>query len=82
MATIAHIMLKVECMIRKSIVGNHAFFAVVTFNKISSFAYINFIVIKHLQYLNPKRFHEDNLPFVTLQNHQHNFLNMQADNIF
>ena len=48
MTTIAYIILKVESMIKKPIMTNHTFFAVVTFSKINSFTYINSIVIEHL----------------------------------
>ena len=48
MTTIAYRIFKFESVIKKSIVTNHTFFAVVTFSKINSFAYINSIVIQHL----------------------------------
>ena len=48
MATIVYKILKFEPMIKKSMVENHALFAIVTFSKINSFAYINSIVIQHL----------------------------------
>ena len=35
-------------MIKKEIVTNHAFFAAITFSKITFFAYINSIVTQHL----------------------------------
>ena len=40
MPTIAYRILKFESMIKKGIVANHAFFAVVTFSKFNSFTYI------------------------------------------
>ena len=48
MTIIAYRSLKFEPMIKKETVANHAFFAVVTFSKISYFAYINSIIIQHL----------------------------------
>ena len=48
MATIAYRILKLESLIKKSIVANQAFFISITFSRINSFAYINFIVIQHL----------------------------------
>ena len=48
MTTITYIILKVESMIKKPIMTNHTFFAVVTFSKINSFTYINSILIEHL----------------------------------
>ena len=44
----SHIILKVESIIEKAIVGNNTFFAVATFCKIISFAYINSLVTQHL----------------------------------
>ena len=51
MTAIVYIILKLKSMIKKPIKANHAFFAVVTFSKITSFVCINSIVIEHLQYL-------------------------------
>ena len=51
MATIAYRILKIESMIKKPLTPNHTFFAVATFSKINSYAYINSIIIQHLQYL-------------------------------
>ena len=48
MTTIAYRILKFEPMIKKPIVTNLVFFAVVTFSGTSSFAYINSILIQHL----------------------------------
>ena len=48
MTTIAYRILKFGSTVKKEIVTNHAFFAVATFSKINSFAYINSIVINHL----------------------------------
>ena len=48
MTTITYIILKFESVIKKPIVANHVFFAVVTFNKINYFASINSMVIQHL----------------------------------
>ena len=48
MAAIAFKILKFEFMIEKTRITNHALFAIVTFGEISSFAYINSIVIQHL----------------------------------
>ena len=45
---ITHIVLKFEFIIKKPIVENHTFFAVVTFSKINSFAYIHSMVVQHL----------------------------------
>ena len=82
MTTITYIILKVESMIKKPIVANHTFFAVVTFNKISSFAYINSIIIAFILSNLQKDFHQDDLPFTCLQFYKHNCLNILADNIF
>ena len=41
--------LEIEPTIKKPIVANHTFFAIVTFSKINSFACINSIATKHLQ---------------------------------
>ena len=49
MTAIACRILKIESMIKKPIVTNHAFFPVFTFS--NSFAYINSIIIQHLWYL-------------------------------
>ena len=43
MTSMTYIILKVESMIKKPIVANHRFFAVLTFSKINFFVYINFI---------------------------------------
>ena len=48
MATIAYRISEFESVIKKPIMANYAFFAVVTFSKINSFTYINSIVIQHL----------------------------------
>ena len=48
MKTIVYRILKFESIIKKAIVANHAFFAVVTVSKINFFAYISSIVIQHL----------------------------------
>ena len=48
MTTIEYRILKFESVITKTIVLNHAFFAVLTFSKIDSFAFINSIVMQHL----------------------------------
>ena len=49
MTTIACRILKLESMIKKPIVTNNAFFAVITFsNKMNSYAYINSTLIQHL----------------------------------
>ena len=47
MTAIANIMLKFQPILKKTIMTNHTFFAVVTFRKISYFAYTNSIVIQH-----------------------------------
>ena len=47
-SNIANRILKFKPMIKKPIMTNHTFFAVVTFSKISSFADINSIVIQCL----------------------------------
>ena len=74
MTIIAYRTVKFESLFKKEIVTNHEVFAVVTFSKISSFAYINSIEIQHLY------FHQDNLSFVCLQFYQHNCLKILADN--
>ena len=81
MTTSTCIILKFESMIKKSIVTNHAFSTFITFSRINSPAHqfyhnIRFI-ISNLQ----KAFHQDNLLFVYLQFHKHNYLNKIADNI-
>ena len=48
MKTVRYQILKFEPMIKKSIVANHAFLAVTTFSRTSSFTYIKSIVIQHL----------------------------------
>ena len=45
---IAYRIVKIENTIIKPIVTNHALFAVVTFSRIKSFAYVNSILIQHL----------------------------------
>ena len=55
MTTITYVILKDESMIKKQIVANHAFFAVVTFNKANSFPYINSNAVQYLEYLIFKR---------------------------
>ena len=60
------IILNVQSMIKKAIVTNHTFFAVVTLSKINFFYqfYRNAtFIISNLQ----KDFHQDNLSFVRLQ---------------
>ena len=47
-ATMTYIMLKIKRIIEKPIVLNHTFFAVATFTRMNSFAYINSFVIQHL----------------------------------
>ena len=42
--TITYRILKFETMIKKTTVTNRAFFTSITFNKINSFAYINYII--------------------------------------
>ena len=62
MPTIAYRILTFESIIIKGIVTNHAFFAVVTFSKISSFTYIYLntaFITSNLQ----KDFHQYNLSF-------------------
>ena len=48
MAPIIYKILKFEPLIKKLTVTNHTFFAVVTFSRINSFAYIDSAVIQHL----------------------------------
>ena len=48
MTNIAYRILKLEPMIKKTIVTNYAFFTAFTYRRINSFAYINSIVIHHL----------------------------------
>ena len=48
MARITYKILKFETMIKKPLVTNHAFFAVITFSNISSLAEISSSVIRHL----------------------------------
>ena len=49
MVTITYRILKFESpMIKKPKAANHAFFTLITFRKINSFAYINSILTQHL----------------------------------
>ena len=48
MTTSAYITLKLESMIKKEIVRNREFFAIVTFSKINYLGYASSIVIQHL----------------------------------
>ena len=48
MTTIAYKILKFESIIKKPIMTSYAFFTIVAFSKINSFAYINSIVIQNL----------------------------------
>ena len=73
--------LKLEFIIKKEIVTNHAFFAVVTFSRIIFFDYINSIVLQLTMSNLQKDFHHDNLSFVCLQFYEQNYLNILADNI-
>ena len=82
MATIAYIILKFKSTIKKPIVANQAFFAVVTFSKINFFRlyqlYCNTaFIISNLQ----KDSHHDNLSFACLQFYKHNCLNILGANI-
>ena len=71
--------------------ANHAFFTVITFNRINSFAYISFIVtlfirpIYQIRETNlhqaEKDRHQDNLSFACLQFYERNCLNKLACNI-
>ena len=79
MLTIAHRILKLESMIKTSIVVNHAFFTSITFGKMNFFAYIS----QFLQFYRNAAFirsnlqkdcHQNNLPFVCLQFYRHNCL--------
>ena len=78
MITIAYIIFKLESMIKKQIVGNHTFFAVVTIN---FFAYINSIVTVFKISILQNYFRQDNLSFVCLESHKYNCLNILASNI-
>ena len=49
MTTSAYRILKLESMIKNSIIANHTFFTFITFSRINSSSYINPIVIQHLQ---------------------------------
>ena len=61
---------------------NNAFFTVVTFSKINSFADYNSIVIQIFIISNiQKHFYQDNLSLVCLQFYKHNRLNILGDNI-
>ena len=48
MTVITYMICKFESMIKKPIVGNHAFSTFITFSRINSFASIDSIVIQHL----------------------------------
>ena len=77
MTTITYIILKVESMIKKLIVENHTFFAIVTLSKINSFYRNTVFILSNFQ----KDFHQYNLPFVCFQLYKYNCLNILADNI-
>ena len=81
MTTIAYRILKLESMIKKLIMANHRFFAVITFSEINSFAYINHnttVIISNLQ-----DFYQDNLSCLWLQFYRGDCLNILAsDNCF
>ena len=67
MTKIAYRILKLESMIKKPMMENHAFFTSITFSRISSFPYYQFYrntayKISNLQ----KDSHQDNLSFVCL----------------
>ena len=81
MRAITYRILKFESMIEKPIVENHTLFAVITFSKVGSFPYINFIVITFIVSHLHKDFHQDNMSFVCLQFYKHNCLNTLAGNI-
>ena len=63
---------------------NHTIFTVATFSRTSCFVYIYYFIafvrfsFNHFQ----DDFYEDNLSFVCLQLHRHNFLNILKCNIF
>ena len=87
MTTITDRILKFKPMIKKSIAAKHKFFVAVTFSRINSIAYINSIIIQHLQ--NPfiknqfqKDCHQDILSFACLQFYKQSCLNILAGNIF
>ena len=74
MTTIAYRILTFESMIKKPVMANYAFFAIVTFSKFNS---NTSFITSNLQ----KDFHQDNLSFVSLQFYKHNCLNILASNI-
>ena len=82
MTTIACVILQFESMIKKEIVANHTFFAVVTFSKIKPLCLYQFysktaFIISNLQ----KNFNHDNLLFVCLQCYKYNCLNILVGNV-
>ena len=82
MATIAYRILKFKSMIKRPIMTNHTFFAIVTFSqdqflRLYQFYSYTAFIISNLQ----KDFHQDNLPFVCSQFYKHNYLNILAGNI-
>ena len=83
MATIAYRILKFDSLIKNTIAPNQAFLIFITFIRITSFTYINFIVIQpNLIIPNLlKDCHQDNLSFVSLQFYDKNYLNILAGNI-
>ena len=85
MTTITDRTFKLRSMIKKTIVTNQILFAVVTFSRTNSFAYINpffrnaaFIRLNHFQ----KDCQQDNLSLACLQIYQRNCLNILAGSIF
>ena len=85
MATTTDRMLKFKLIIKKPIMINHTFFAIVTFSKINYFSYIDSFVIHHLWDLTLIKFkkdcHQDDLSFACVQFYKYNCLNMLAGNI-
>ena len=80
MAAIAYKILTFESMIQKPILKNHAFFAVVTFNNINSFVYINSVLIQNFQYLFFKKsfININNLSYFCLHFYKDNCLNLKV----
>ena len=91
MTTITDRILKFKPMIQRAIAANHTFFIVITFGRINSLVYINFIVKNtiyktHLSKTNfhqiQKDYHQDNLSFACVIFYSCNCLNILVGNIY
>ena len=80
MITITNIILKLEHIIKKSVVTSHILISAVTFSRINFSANTAFIRSNLNQF--QKESHQDNLSFVYLQIYKHNCLNKLPSNIY